>query len=332
MLDGFELAAAAWERSVLPARVDGYDPAMLDLLCLGGEVGWARFSPPSAELTEPAHLTPATAIALFLRENSEAWQALAGGRGRSRAQTHRQRQAGAGGTAFARGIVFQRRAGRERPRCRSDTPERSGHARRQRLRRLRRILRLARACCSARQGARSCAIAGRPLPDAGASSARRGSLRHRAPPSKPRRGRCCGATAWSFRRLLTRENIAAPWRDLARVYRRLEARGEIRGGHFVAGMSGEQFAMPRAIERLREVRRTPATAGSSRHRHRRSAQPCRHRDLGRSHPRRRAQPGRLPRRRAHRRARGRHRPHARSRSIPPPCTNLDRPPHRGAPR
>ena len=60
-----------------------------------------------------------------------------------------------------------------------------------------------------------------------------------------------------FRRLLVRENIAAPWRDLARVYRRLEARGEIRGGHFVAGMSGEQFAQPRAIERLREVRRTP---------------------------------------------------------------------------
>ena len=49
----------------------------------------------------------------------------------------------------------------------------------------------------------------------------------------------------------------APWRDLARVYRRLEARGEIRGGRFVSGMSGEQFAMPDAIERLREVRRTP---------------------------------------------------------------------------
>ena len=60
-----------------------------------------------------------------------------------------------------------------------------------------------------------------------------------------------------FRRLLTREPIAAPWRDLARVCRRLEARGEIRGGRFVSGMSGEQFALPRAVERLREVRRTP---------------------------------------------------------------------------
>ena len=47
------------------------------------------------------------------------------------------------------------------------------------------------------------------------------------------------------------------WRELARVYRRLEARGEIRGGRFVTGMSGEQFALPDAVERLREIRRTP---------------------------------------------------------------------------
>ena len=58
-----------------------------------------------------------------------------------------------------------------------------------------------------------------------------------------------------FRRLLTREPNAPPWRDLARVYRRLEARGEIRGGRFVTGMSGEQFALPDAVERLREMRR-----------------------------------------------------------------------------
>src|SRR4026208_2387633 len=48
----------------------------------------------------------------------------------------------------------------------------------------------------------------------------------------------------------------ASWRDSTRVYRRLEARGEIRGGRFVAGMSGEQFALPDAVEQLREVRRS----------------------------------------------------------------------------
>jgi ATP-dependent Lhr-like helicase len=62
-----------------------------------------------------------------------------------------------------------------------------------------------------------------------------------------------------FRRLLTREAAMPPWRDLVRVFRTLEARGEIRGGRFVAGMSGEQFAAPEAVERLREVRRTPAS-------------------------------------------------------------------------
>jgi ATP-dependent Lhr-like helicase len=59
-----------------------------------------------------------------------------------------------------------------------------------------------------------------------------------------------------FRRLLAREANVAPWRELTRVFRRLEARGEIRGGRFVSGMSGEQFALPQAIERLREIRRT----------------------------------------------------------------------------
>jgi ATP-dependent Lhr-like helicase len=57
-----------------------------------------------------------------------------------------------------------------------------------------------------------------------------------------------------FRRLLARETNAVAWRGLNAVYRRLEARGEIRGGRFVSGMSGEQFALPQAVERLREVR------------------------------------------------------------------------------
>jgi ATP-dependent Lhr-like helicase len=58
-----------------------------------------------------------------------------------------------------------------------------------------------------------------------------------------------------FRRLLAREVNVATWRALTGVYRRLEARGEIRGGRFVSGMSGEQFAQPAAIESLREVRK-----------------------------------------------------------------------------
>jgi ATP-dependent Lhr-like helicase len=98
-----------------------------------------------------------------------------------------------------------------------------------------------------------------------ASSAGRWSLL-RTDGSAPARDEAVDAQAWSLlrrygivcRRVLTREANAAPWRELTRVYRRLEARGEIRGGRFVSGMSGEQFALPQAVERLREVRRTAA--------------------------------------------------------------------------
>jgi ATP-dependent Lhr-like helicase len=62
-----------------------------------------------------------------------------------------------------------------------------------------------------------------------------------------------------FWRLLEREaDWLPPWRELVRVYHRLEARGEIRGGRFVAGMSGEQFALPEALGPLREARHSAA--------------------------------------------------------------------------
>ena len=90
-----------------------------------------------------------------------------------------------------------------------------------------------------------------------------------------------------FWRLLEREaDWLPPWRDLLRVYRRLEARGEIRGGRFVAGFSGEQFALPDAVGMLREVRRKPRFGRLDLALRRRPAQPRRHPDArGRSSPR-----------------------------------------------
>jgi ATP-dependent Lhr-like helicase len=60
-----------------------------------------------------------------------------------------------------------------------------------------------------------------------------------------------------FHRVLARENGLPPWRDILRVLRRMEARGEVRGGRFVAGFSGEQYALPQAVEQLRSIRRAP---------------------------------------------------------------------------
>jgi ATP-dependent helicase Lhr and Lhr-like helicase len=63
-----------------------------------------------------------------------------------------------------------------------------------------------------------------------------------------------------LRDLLVRETLSPPWRDLLPVLRRMEARGEIRGGRFVAGLTGEQFARPEALDLLRMVRRQPQRA------------------------------------------------------------------------
>jgi len=62
-----------------------------------------------------------------------------------------------------------------------------------------------------------------------------------------------------FRDLLGRESLSLPWRDLLVQYRRMELRGEIRGGRFVSGFTGEQFALPEAVEALRLARRSPAS-------------------------------------------------------------------------
>jgi ATP-dependent Lhr-like helicase len=257
MLDGFELASAAWERAVLRSRVDGYDPSMLDMLCLAGEVGWARLSHPDAAHADPPRLAPATPIALFLREHAGAWQSLRGAVEDPEARlTANARQVL--GLLRARGASFfadlRSAAGLDDEAARTAVGS------------------LAAAGLAASDGfsgvrALVASAGGRHTGlDRRAHFAGRWTAIAPAPRDEGRDA-ALETQAWTllrrygvvFRRLLARETIAAPWRELARIYRRLEARGEIRGGRFVSGMSGEQFALPRAVERLREVRRTPAT-------------------------------------------------------------------------
>ena len=237
-LDGVELAARAWEAHVLSARVDRYEPAMLDMLCFTGEVGWARLS------SGPTQVVGATPIALFRREHEAAWLAV---------------------------------------RTASDTaPELSAPAT------LVADMLRARGACFAHQLATACGltadivrIAIGELVSVGlVASDGFAGLRVLINPHLPdTSGRWFHLQASDatvsrdvvvetlarslldrygvvFRRVLARDGLAVPWRELARVYRRLEARGEIRGGRFVSGMSGEQFALPDAVERLREVRRS----------------------------------------------------------------------------
>jgi ATP-dependent Lhr-like helicase len=257
MLDGYELAARAWERAVLPARVHGYEPQMLDMLCLAGEVGWARLSAPPNDPSNPARLVPATPVALFLREHGESWQRL-----RSDLDVDANGESALGTDARSvlemlrtRGASFFNDLSSA---CGLDAAV------------LRRAIGALVACGLAASdgfsGLRalvSAAVDTPPARDRRANFAGRWTALN-ADRSSGTRETDVETLAWTllrrygvvFRRVLAREANAAPWRELTRVYRRLEARGEIRGGRFVSGMAGEQFALPDAVERMREVRRT----------------------------------------------------------------------------
>ena len=255
-LDGYELAAGAWERAVLPARLDRYDPSMLDMLCLSGEAGWGRLSP-SPLSSSPPNLVPATPIALFLREHAAAWRTL---------RTIDEEPPLSEDARRVLAVLRSRGAsffGDLAPACGLDRDQ------------LRHAIGALVACgvvtSDGFSGLRALVWAARGRP---AQHDRRSSFAGRwtavaTSGEGVTRDEAIELQAWSllrrygvvFRRLLTRETNAATWRELARVYRRLEARGEIRSGRFVTGMSGEQFALPDAVERLREVRRIATDGG-----------------------------------------------------------------------
>jgi ATP-dependent helicase Lhr and Lhr-like helicase len=265
-LDGFELAAAAWERVVLPARLDRYEPALLDTLCLTGEVGWARLSPPDAESGgSPSRLNRATAIALFLREHADAWRALH--ETPDLEDRDRARSVEDGLSAPARALLSALRTrGASFLRELDDGAGHDGDI----VQAVGELVAAGLVTSDGFAGLRSMLAPPAARPSArraGAHAAGRWSLLH-APSDDGHAGQreeTVAIQAWAllrrygvvFRRLLAREANAAPWRELARAYRRLEARGEIRGGRFVSGMSGEQFALADAVDRLREIRRTP---------------------------------------------------------------------------
>ena len=198
-LDGFEASAKAWEQSILPARMDRYEPSQLDMLCLSGEMGWSSLSP----------------TRIFIRANAAAW---------SRASE----------------VVLTDAA-----KALLETLKTSGASFAQPSDALSELASAGLIASDGFAGARGvAALAGRWY----VLDSETLDVEAQARAFLKRYGVV-------FRRILTREAGAAPWRELARVYRRMEARGEIRGGRFVTGMSGEQFALPEAVERLREIRR-----------------------------------------------------------------------------
>ncbi len=284
-LEGFEAPAAAWEGELLPSRLAEYDPAWLDALCLSGEVVWARLTPPTppsaaarAAATEngverargaaPVRNTP---VALVLRKNFAIWNSVFPQPALHELEFSTTTQAvheylAARGASFFSDIVEGTRLLRAQVEEALAELVANGLVISDSFAGLRALL------TPSSRKTQAAARRKHRQPTYEMSSAGRWSLLNRntgtagvppasAPGSSPEDAEEIARILLKrygvvFKRLLEREGIALPWRVLLRIYHRLEARGEIRGGRFVAGISGEQFALPEAVGMLRAIRRT----------------------------------------------------------------------------
>ena len=251
-LQGYEISAAAWESSVLPRRVAGYDPELLDRLCLSGEIMWGRLSPHPALETEggrrvrPTRVAP---LALFLREDANRLLSPAA------AQLPRRILPVTCSIALeSRGASFFNELVRATGRLASEVEDglwelvAAGLVTGDGFENVRALIDPKRRRGEGRgRSARPRHAAGRWALLSREAARRRDRILRRPASGPLGRGvpRCAGP-----------RDTGAAWRDLLRVYRRMEARGEIRGGRFVSGFVGEQFARPEALDLLRHLRRS----------------------------------------------------------------------------
>ena len=273
-LDGCELPLAAWESAILPARVTDYDPEWLDRLCFSGRVGWGRLSTPqspNARVSAPLRSSP---IALYQRENLHDWLVLTQPNSAIELSivSHAVFEAlQRGGALFFAELV--RRSGLLPSQVEealsqlaalglvtSDSfdglrallvPSNKRPTFGRNIGKRRRKTTLASIEFAGRWSLLRAHITSPPSGNGAESSAREAAIEKFARALLRRYGVV-------FRRLLERESLGVNWYDLGRIYRRWEARGEIRGGYFVGGVSGEQFALPGAIGLLRSIRKGPS--------------------------------------------------------------------------
>jgi ATP-dependent helicase Lhr and Lhr-like helicase len=254
-LEGYEIPAFAWETQILPARVAGYKPELLDRLCYAGEVMWGRLTPhPSLEpgpmdsrtRVRPTRLAP---IALFLRANAD--ELIVRREPEHAALSH-------AAIDVLEQVEMQRapffaEIARAVKRLPSEVEEA-----------LWQLVAAGLVTADGFDALRSLTDAKRRLGEKGVrarprSSSGRWTLLQAATVRIDREAfarRLLARWGVLFRDVIARESLAPPWRELLLVLRRMEARGEIRGGRFVAGFVGEQFALPEAIDALRAARRS----------------------------------------------------------------------------
>ena len=272
-LEGVEAPAAAWEGELLPARMIEYDPSWLDALCLSGEVVWARLTPlsrpaaDSAERTRGSGPVRNTPIALLRRKNFGLWSSVFPQPAPASASEFSTTTQLVHDYLVTRGASFF-----------TDIVENTELLRSQVEEALAELVANGVVVSDSFAGLRALLTPGSRKTQAASrrkhrqpvyemASAGRWSILHRNGTNQNSTDPAqAEEVAWAllkrygvvFKRLLEREGMALPWRVLLRVYHRLEARGDIRGGRFVAGISGEQFAVPEAIGMLRAIRRAGA--------------------------------------------------------------------------
>ena len=262
MLEGWQAAAGAWEDDLLPARSRDFLPIDLDRLCTAGRAAWGRLaSGENKGKSGPVKVTP---IMIAPREALRHWRTLA-----VVPADHELELSSAAGKVHAelkaQGALFF-----------SDLVHDTGLLRSQVEQGLSELVALGLASADSFSGLRALITPSNKRPAFGrrhrsvvvsVEEAGRWSLiRQRAPDNPSGRfsipleslERIARALLRRygvvFRAVLARENLLPPWRDLLYVFRRLEARGEVRGGRFVAGFAGEQFALPEAVAPLRDAR------------------------------------------------------------------------------
>jgi ATP-dependent Lhr-like helicase len=267
-LQGFEIPASAWERQVLARRISNYDPKLLDQLCLTGAVGWGRLSPHPAMLEDssgsgrrvvPTSVAP---ITFFVRDEAE-WMALPSVRAAHRDAEQEVRGLGEGarevltflrtrGASFFADIV----RGTDKLKAEIETA----------------LWELVAGGLVTADGFDNLRALIDPKRRSGQGSGKSIRPRHSAgrwsllyPPHGEDSGKSVESVCRVllerygvvFRELLVRESMLPRWRDMLISFRRLEDRGEIRGGRFISGFIGEQFALPVAVESLRAMKNLP---------------------------------------------------------------------------
>ncbi|WP_415844316.1 DEAD/DEAH box helicase [Stutzerimonas zhaodongensis] len=270
-LEGFQAAAGAWESDLLPARLKDYGGTWLDELCRSGRFVWTRLAGRIKASSGPVRGTP---IVLLPRRQLAAWYALASDAAPPELSSRAQRVLE---TLQKQGALFFDELQQDARLLRSELEDALGElvavglVNADSFAGLRALLApAAKRSRGGRQSRGGAFIGG--MADAGRwALVRKGPAvtAETVPGRQPRLDpealehvamtllRRYGVVFW---RLLEREADWLPsWRDLLRIYHRLEARGDIRGGRFVAGVSGEQFALPEAVGLLREVRKRPLT-------------------------------------------------------------------------